>query len=67
MLAALRVLHVAPSHTPAPPAWIEERPSMHPSVTHPETIGRVALTPTDVRTISNDGDGSAWERPAFRL
>ena len=31
MLAALRVLHVDPSHAPAGIAWIEERPSLTPA------------------------------------
>jgi hypothetical protein len=31
MLAALRVLHVDPSHALAAIAWIEERPSLTPA------------------------------------
>jgi len=41
MLAALRVLHVDPSHAPAAIAWIEERPSL---TRHTPAATAVSLT-----------------------
>ncbi len=63
MLAGLRVLHVAPSHAPAPPTQIEELPLPRTRVPlAPKIIERrVHLTPTDVPDDKHGGDGSAWE------
>jgi hypothetical protein len=66
MLAALRVLHVDPSHAPAGIAWIEERPSLTPHRRPAVTAVRAHPEPQSNRT-KNTRRRLRVERPALRL
>ena len=59
MLAALRVLHVDPSHAPAAIAWTQERPSLIPAP--PPAATTRSLPPTHKATgPRRRGGGCAW-------
>ena len=65
MLAALRVLHVDPSHAPAGIAWIEEQPFLDPAP--PPAATAVSLTNPKSNRTKKTRRRPRVERPAFPL